>query len=70
MSKPFECENISSTLPTIKVILIGNAAVGKTCLISSFLSQPFDNQVNSTVAPSYNCADITCADGRTVSLQV
>lgn len=70
MSKPFECENFSSTLPTIKVILVGNAAVGKTCLISSFLSQPFDNQVNSTVAPSYNCADITRADGRTVSLQV
>ena len=56
--------------PSVKIILVGNASVGKTCLISSFFSHPFDSQLNPTVAPSYSCADITRSDGIKVGLQI
>ena len=59
-----------SSIPCIKIILVGNASVGKTCLISAFFSHPFDTQSNSTVAPSYSCADIKRTDGKRVSLQI
>lgn len=56
--------------PIIKVILVGNASVGKTCLISSFFSLPFEQVSAPTVAPAYSCLDITRSDGIEVSEQI
>jgi len=56
--------------PTIKVILVGNSGVGKTCLISSYFRQSFDFQAIPTVAPAYSCSDVKRSDGTVVSLQI
>ena len=60
----------SISIPSVKIILVGNASVGKTCLISAYFSHPFDSQSNPTVAPSYSCADLTRSDGIRVGLQI
>ncbi|EAX95778.1 small GTP-binding protein, putative [Trichomonas vaginalis G3] len=62
--------DISSNRPTLKIILVGDTPVGKTCLISSFFRQPFDFQSSPTVAPSYSCAEIPRTDGEIVCLQI
>ena len=59
-----------SQRPTIKVILVGNSGVGKTCLISSYFRQSFDFQAIPTVAPAYSCSDVKRPDGTIISLQI
>lgn len=56
--------------PTIKVILVGSSGVGKTCLISAFYKQSFDNQTPSTVAPAYSYSDVKNSKGLSVRLQI
>ena len=56
--------------PTMKVILVGSSGVGKTCLISSYLHQTFDENKTSTVAPSYSCTDVKNSNGLSVRLQI
>ena len=56
--------------PTMKVILVGSSGVGKTCLISAFLKQSFDDHKTSTVAPSYSFSDVKNSKGLTVRLQI
>ena len=59
-----------SQKPTLKIILVGNSGVGKTCLISTYFRQNFDFQTPPTVAPAYSCSDLKKADGTQVSLQI
>jgi small GTP-binding protein len=56
--------------PTIKVILVGNSGVGKTCLIGSYLKNTFENRTAQTVAPAYSCREVQKADGTIVILQI
>lgn len=56
--------------PTVKIILVGNSGVGKTCLIAAYLNQAFDSRTTSTVAPAYSCKDITKSNGTRVTLQI
>jgi small GTP-binding protein len=56
--------------PTVKVILVGNSGVGKTCLIGSYLKHSFENRTAQTVAPAYSCREVKRADGTVVILQI
>ena len=40
-------------VPGCKVVLVGESAVGKTCIISRFISGAFDSNVSSTNGASY-----------------
>ena len=52
MSKKKEEENINSN--KIKIILLGESGVGKTCLINAFLEKKFSNQLMSnSFTPTY-----------------
>lgn len=51
-----------------KVILIGPAGVGKTCLINAFNKRDFDQYVLSTVAASESYIDVTLDSGEVVTL--
>jgi small GTP-binding protein len=56
--------------PTVKVILVGNSGVGKTCLIGSYLKNTFENRTAQTVAPAYSCREVKKQDGTIVILQI
>jgi small GTP-binding protein len=66
---------ISAQLPrsqrhSIKVILVGNSGVGKTCLIASFYKQSFDFKMNASVAPACSFSNIRNSHGVNVRLQI
>ena len=56
--------------PTLKVILVGASGVGKTCLISAYFRQAFDENAIPTVAPAYSSTDVRREDGVVVTLQI
>jgi small GTP-binding protein len=56
--------------PTVKVILVGNSGVGKTCLIGSYLKNTFENRPTPTVAPAYSCREVKKRDGTVIVLQI
>jgi small GTP-binding protein len=56
--------------PTVKVILVGNSGVGKTCLIGAYLKGSFEGRTAPTVAPAYSCREIKKSDGTIVILQI
>ena len=48
----------STTGKTTKVVLIGDGGVGKTCIISRFISNEFDKEVESTDGSSYGTKEL------------
>ncbi|OHT07111.1 Ras-related protein Rab-18 [Tritrichomonas foetus] len=54
----------------VKVILVGNAAVGKTSLVNSFLELPFDKDVLSTNMASYQRKNVESSNGVQVRLDI
>ena len=46
-------DNNGPKVPGCKVVLVGESAVGKTCIISRFISGAFDSNVSSTNGASY-----------------
>ena len=46
-------DNSGPKVPGCKVVLVGESAVGKTCIISRFISGAFDSNVSSTNGASY-----------------
>ncbi len=54
-----------------KIVLLGDSGVGKTCLISRFISGNFDANVNSTNGASYASKKIEYANlGKTLVLDI
>ena len=56
--------------PGLKIILVGNSGVGKTCLISSFFKKPINENSIPTVAPAYSVTDIKRSDGVILQVQL
>jgi small GTP-binding protein len=56
--------------PTLKVILVGNSGVGKTCLIAAFKKQDFATRTEPTVAPSFISKQVQRSDGSAIVLQI
>ena len=55
---------------SMKVILVGNSGVGKTCLISAYYRQTFDVNTTANVAPAYSYSDVINNEGVSVRLQI
>jgi small GTP-binding protein len=53
-----------------KVVFLGPAAVGKTCLVTRILTNSFEPHSLSTITPSFICKPITLDSGVTVELQL
>ena len=53
----------------VKVVLLGQSAVGKTCLVSFFIHGKFDESALPTLGASYASKTIDI-DGKKVSLQI
>ena len=51
-------DNNGPKVPGCKVVLVGESAVGKTCIISRFISGAFDSNVSSTNGASYASKNI------------
>lgn len=58
------------TKQRLKIILVGNSGVGKTCLISSFLRKAFDRQSLPTVSPTYSSITVKNSSGNSVLLEI
>lgn len=58
------------TKQRLKIILVGNSGVGKTCLISSFLRKTFDRQSLPTVSPAYSSIDVRNSSGNFICLEI
>jgi small GTP-binding protein len=55
---------------TVKLILVGPSAVGKTCLVGAFFKQKLETQVVPTVSPAFSNAPIEVDSETTVNLQI
>ncbi|OAF64621.1 hypothetical protein A3Q56_07655 [Intoshia linei] len=53
----------------IKVLLIGDASVGKTCIFKSFSKKPYNDQTTTTVGVDFVFEDVE-VDGETIKLQL
>ena len=51
-------DNNGPKVPGCKVVLVGESGVGKTCIISRFISGAFDSNVSSTNGASYASKNI------------
>ena len=60
---------MSSNGHSVKVTLLGNAGVGKTCIISRFLINDFKESTNSTRGADYSQKSITI-NNQTINLDI
>ena len=57
--------------PCCKVVLLGDSGVGKTCIISRYISGAFDNNSPSTNGASYASKILTFENlNKTISLDI
>lgn len=65
---------LSNALPNpddlvLKIILIGDSGVGKSCLLKSFMGDPFKGTYTSTIGVDFEIKPVQI-DGKTVNLQI
>ncbi|CAI5758914.1 unnamed protein product [Candida verbasci] len=60
----------NSTVPTLKVILLGDSGVGKTCLRSQFIYHIFTNAYKATIGGDYLTTIVNLENGNKVNLQI
>ena len=53
-----------------KIVLLGDSGVGKTCIISRFISGQYDNNVASTNGASYASKEIELPTGKKLMLDI
>ncbi|KAK8878662.1 hypothetical protein M9Y10_005442 [Tritrichomonas musculus] len=63
-------QQVPRTKQRLKIVLVGNSGVGKTCLISSYLRHQFDPQSLATVSPTYSSIDVKNSSGNFVCLEI
>jgi small GTP-binding protein len=55
---------------SVKVVFLGRAAVGKTCLVNRIVSGGFEPRGLSTITPSCICKHCTLSSGAAVALEL
>ncbi len=55
---------------TLKIVLIGESAVGKTSLISQFIDQVFQDDQQSTIGGTFSTKIIKCGNGKILKLEI
>ena len=55
---------------TLKIVLIGESAVGKTSLISQFIEQVFQDDQQSTIGGTFSTKIIKCGNGKILKLEI
>ena len=58
------------SIESFKVVLLGDSGVGKTCIISRFISGQYDNNVASTNGASYASKEIELPTGKKLMLDI
>ncbi|KAL1460118.1 hypothetical protein WDU94_012056 [Cyamophila willieti] len=53
----------------LKVVMLGNVAVGKTCLLNQFVDKKFSNQYKATIGADFLTKEVLL-DDRIVTLQI
>lgn len=53
----------------LKIVVVGDSSVGKSCMLSRFVDKSFDNTYNSTIGVDFKIKTIL-ADGNEVKLQI
>lgn len=53
----------------VKVIMIGDSGVGKSCLLKSFLNEPWDGTHTTTIGVDFEIKKVV-VDGRPINLQI
>ncbi|OHT11293.1 Ras-related protein Rab-19 [Tritrichomonas foetus] len=62
--------SIQDNSNVIKIILVGNTGVGKTCLIGSYLRHKFEENIESTLSPAYSTQPYIKTDGSKIMMQL
>ena len=59
-----------SELDILKVVLIGESGVGKTCIIQQFVDQMFQADQQSTIGGTFNTKIVKCGNGKILRLEI
>ena len=63
-------ENNNVNIPSVKLAMLGNSGVGKTCIIYRFLKNEFKEISNSTRGADYAQKHVKTKDGQIVNLDI
>ena len=55
---------------SLKLVLIGESGVGKTSIISQFIDQVFQNDIQSTIGGTFSTKIIKCGNGKILKLEI
>ena len=54
----------------LKIVLIGEASVGKTSIIYQFIDKIFQEDIQSTIGGTFNSKSIKCNNNKTLNLEI
>ena len=55
---------------SLKLVLIGESGVGKTSIISQFIDQVFQNDIQSTIGGTFSTKIVKCGNGKILKLEL
>ena len=62
--------SVSGRQPGYKLVLLGDASVGKTSLVGRFVTNHFNEAVETTVGAAFSTQSVTTDSGRTVRYEI
>jgi Ras-related protein Rab-5C len=62
--------NAGGRQPGYKLVLLGDASVGKTSLVGRFVSNQFNEAVETTVGAAFSTQSVTTDKGRTIKYEI
>eukprot|EP00823_Brevimastigomonas_motovehiculus_P008318 TRINITY_DN7601_c0_g1_i1.p1 TRINITY_DN7601_c0_g1~~TRINITY_DN7601_c0_g1_i1.p1 ORF type:complete len:220 (+),score=11.68 TRINITY_DN7601_c0_g1_i1:53-661(+) len=62
-------DSLSSSESLLKIIMVGDSGVGKSCLLKCFMGEPFEQAHNNTIGVDLEMKPMTIND-KTINLQI